>query len=253
MRKPAYSARLTRAARGRSSSNGLPKGLGRIGVRVAPSNSNVVYVVAESNDGTLFRSDDRGEHFRMMTKNPAVVGRGLYYSHITIDPTDENRVYSIGMQLMTSIDGGRNWRRIAGTIHGDYHTVWVDPQNPNRIWIGEDGGIAVSYDRAETWEAILNFAIAQFYQIHADNRWPFYYIQGGLQDNGTWSGPSRTRSAGILNDDWRNISGGDGFHVINHPDEPELFLSENQGGGNRPHRLANPRTTGGCEPPAETQ
>ena len=211
--------------------NGLPKGLGRIGLRVAPSNSNVVYVVAESNDGTLFRSDDRGDHFRMMTKNPAVVGRGLYYSHITIDPTDENRVYSIGMGLMTSIDAGRNWRRIAGGIHGDYHTVWVDPKNPSRIWIGEDGGIAVSYDRAETWDAVLNFAIGQFYQIQADNRWPFYYIQGGLQDNGTWSGPSRTRAAGILNDDWRNISGGDGFHVINHLDEPELFLSENQGGG----------------------
>jgi photosystem II stability/assembly factor-like uncharacterized protein len=210
---------------------GLPKGLGRIGVRVAPSNSNIVYVVAESNDGTLFRSDDRGDHFRMMTKNPAVVGRGIYYSHITIDPTDENRVYSIGMQLMTSIDAGSTWRRIAGTIHGDYHTVWVDPKNPSRIWIGEDGGIAVSYDRAETWEAVLNFAAGQFYQIYADNRWPFYYIQGGLQDNGTWSGPSRTRGAGIVADDWRNISGGDGFHVINHPDQPELFLSENQGGG----------------------
>ncbi len=211
--------------------NGLPKGLGRIGVRVAPSNSNVVYVVAESNDGTLFRSDDRGDHFHMMTKNPAVVGRGLYYSHITIDPTDENRVYSIGMQLMTSIDAGHTWKRIAGTIHGDYHTVWVDPKNPARIWIGEDGGIAVSYDRAETWEAVLNFAAGQFYQIYADNRYPFYYIQGGLQDNGTWSGPSRTRGAGIPSDEWRNISGGDGFHVINHPDDPEIFLSENQGGG----------------------
>ena len=93
---------------------GLPKGLGRIGVRVAPSNSNVVYVVAESNEGTLFRSDDRGDHFHMMTKNPAVVGRGLYYAHITIDPTDENRVYSIGMQLMSSIDAGHTWKRLAG-------------------------------------------------------------------------------------------------------------------------------------------
>ena len=211
--------------------NGLPKELGRIGVRVAPSNSNVVYVVAESNDGTLFRSDDRGDHFHMMTKNPAVVGRGVYYAHITIDPTDENRVYSIGMQLMTSIDAGHTWRRIANGIHGDYHTVWVDPKNPSRIWIGEDGGIAVSYDRAETWEAVLNFAGGQFYQIYADNRWPFYYIAGGLQDNGTWSGPSRTRTAGILGDDWSNISGGDGFHVVSHPDNPLLFLSENQGGG----------------------
>ena len=210
---------------------GLSKNFGRIGVRVAPSNSNVVYVVAESNDGTLFRSDDRGEHFHVMTKNPAVVGRGLYYAHVTVDPADENRVYSIGMQLMTTIDAGRTWRRIANGIHGDYHTVWVDPKNPNRIWIGEDGGIAVSYDRGENWEAVLNIPLGQFYQIHADSRWPFYYIQGGLQDNGTWSGPSRTHGGGIVNGDWRNISGGDGFHVINHPDQPEIFLSESQGGG----------------------
>ena len=211
--------------------NGLPKDFGRIGVRVSASNPNVVYVIGESNDGTLFRSDDRGEHFHMMTKNPVVVGRGLYYSHLTIDPTDENRLYSIGMRLSTSIDGGRNWRGTANGIHGDYHTVWVDPKNPNRIWIGEDGGLAVSYDRGENWEAILNLPAGQFYQIHADNRAPFYYIVGGLQDNGTWSGPSRTRTGGILNDEWRNVSGGDGFHAINHPDEYELFLSESQGGG----------------------
>lgn len=212
-------------------STGLPKNLGRIGVRVAASNSNVVYVVAESNDGTLFRSDDRGDHFRMMTKDPAVVGRGLYYAHITIDPTDENRIYSIGMQIMTTIDAGRTWKRLAGTVHGDYHTVWVDPKDPNRVWIGEDGGIAVSYDRGANWESVLNLPIGQFYQIYADNRWPFYYISGGLQDNGSWSGPSRTNGQGSLNSDWRNISGGDGFHVINSLDDPEIFLSENQGGG----------------------
>ena len=71
--------------------------------------------------------------------------------------------------------------------------MWVDPKNPNRIWMGEDGGIAVSYDRAETWECDLNFAIGQFYQVFADNRWPFYYLSGGLQDNGSWTGPSRTQ------------------------------------------------------------
>jgi photosystem II stability/assembly factor-like uncharacterized protein len=210
---------------------GLPEHLGRIGVRVAASNSNVVYVVAESNDGTLFRSDDRGDHFRMMTKDPNVVGRGLYYAHVTVDPTDENRVYSIGMQLMTTIDAGRTWRRIAGPIHGDFHTVWVDPKDPNRLWIGDDGGMAVSYDRAATFEAVLNIPIGQFYQVYADNRWPFYYLSGGLQDNGSWSGPNRNKSAAIMNEDWRNISGGDGFHVINSTDEPEIFLSENQGGG----------------------
>ncbi|HLJ50214.1 MAG TPA: hypothetical protein VKU01_29575 [Bryobacteraceae bacterium] len=211
--------------------NGLAKGFGRIGVRVAPSNSNVVYVIGESNEGTLFRSDDRGEHFHMMTKNPVVVGRGLYYCHLTVDPTDENRLYSIGMRLSTSIDGGRNWRGIASGIHGDYHTVWVDPKDTNRIWIGEDGGIAVSYDRAENWEFVANFPAGQFYQIITDNRWPFYYISGGLQDNGSWTGPSRTRSSGIMNNDWTMVSGGDGFHVVSHLDHPGLYLSESQGGG----------------------
>jgi photosystem II stability/assembly factor-like uncharacterized protein len=210
---------------------GLPKGWGRIGVRVAPSNSSVVYVIGESNEGTLYRSDDRGDHFRMMTRNPVVVGRGLYYSHLTIDPTDENRIYTIGMRLSMSIDGGRTIRGISATTHGDYHTVWVDPKNPNRIWQGQDGGIAVSYDRGETWEWIGNIPIGQFYQVFADNREPFYYLSGGLQDNGSWTGPSRNNQGAILNSDWTNVSGGDGFHVVNHLDQPWLYLSESQGGG----------------------
>ena len=210
---------------------GLTKNWGRVGVRVAPSNPNVVYVVAESNDGTLYRSDDGGDHFRMMTKDPKVVGRGVYYGHVQVDPTDENRVFAIAMSLFSSIDGGRNWKRIAGRTHGDYHTVWVDPKNPSRIWIGEDGGVAVSYDRAETFEFVNNMPLGQFYQIMADNRQPFYHLFGGLQDNGTHSGPSRNRKPGIGFDEWSMVSWGDGFHVINHPDDPDLYLSENQGGG----------------------
>ena len=210
---------------------GLPKGWGRIGVRAAPSNSNVVYVIGESNEGTIYRSDDRGDHFRMMTKDPVVVGRGLYYSHLTIDPTDENRIYTIGMRLSTSIDGGRTIRGISSSTHGDYHTVWVDPKNPNRVWQGQDGGIAVSYDRGENWEWIGNIPIGQFYQVFADNREPFYYLSGGLQDNGSWTGPSRNNQGAILNSDWTNVSGGDGFHVVNHLDKPWLYLSESQGGG----------------------
>jgi photosystem II stability/assembly factor-like uncharacterized protein len=210
---------------------GLPKGWGRIGVRVAPSNSDVVYVIGESTEGTIYRSDDRGDHFHMMTRNPVVVGRGLYYSHLTIDPTDENRIYTIGMRLSMSIDGGRTIRSISATTHGDYHTVWVDPKNPNRVWQGQDGGIAVSYDRAETWEWIGNLPIGQFYQVFADNREPFYYLSGGLQDNGSWTGPSRNNQGAILNSDWTNVSGGDGFHVVNNLDQPWLYLSESQGGG----------------------
>lgn len=210
---------------------GLPKLIGRIGVKVAPSNPKIVYVAAESNEGTLFRSTDNGETFQMVNKTRDLVGRGFYYADLRVDPTDENRVYAIAGSLYVSIDGAKSFRRISGNTHSDYHSLWIDPKDPRRMWQGQDGGIAVSYDRGETWESILNIPLGQFYQLHADNRQPFYYLTGGLQDNGTWTGPSRTREpAGILNDDWRMVSFGDGFHVINHPDEPDIFLTESQGG-----------------------
>jgi photosystem II stability/assembly factor-like uncharacterized protein len=99
------------------------------------------------------------------------------------------------------------------------------------MWQGQDGGVAVTYDGGENWEVVNNFAAGQFYQIHVDDRQPFYYVMGGLQDNGTWTGPSRTREpVGIQNDDWRMISFGDGFYVMNHQDDPDLYLSESQGG-----------------------
>lgn len=210
---------------------GLPKLLGRIGVKVAPSNPQVVYVIAESKEGTLFRSDDRGETFREVSREVRIVSRGFYYADLRVDPWDENRVYAIASNLFVSIDGGRTFRRISARTHSDYHTLWIDPTNPYRLWQGNDGGVAVSYDRGETWEYVNNIPLGQFYQIHADNRLPFYWVSGGLQDNGTWTGPSRTREpAGILNDDWIMVSFGDGFHVVTHPEDPNLYLSESQGG-----------------------
>ncbi len=215
----------------RKLTNGLPKLLGRIGVKVAPSNPNVVYVIAESKEGTLFRSDDRGESFRQVSKEDKIVSRGFYYSDLRVDPQDENRIYALATNLFVSIDGGRNFRRISSRTHSDYHALWIDPKNPHRMWQGQDGGIAVSYDRGENWEYVNNIPLGQFYQVYADNRLPFYYVSGGLQDNGTWTGPSRTREpAGILNDDWRMVSFGDGFHVVNHADDPDLYVSESQGG-----------------------
>lgn len=211
---------------------GLPKLMGRIGVKVAPSNSQVVYLIVESDEGTFFRSSDRGKTFEKMTDNVQIVSRGLYYTDMRVDPQDENRVYAISSRLFASIDGGRSWERISRSTHVDFHSLWIDPLDPTRIWQGQDGGIAVSYDRGGTWDPIRNLPIAQFYQVFHDNREPFYYLGGGLQDNGTWYGPSRTREpAGILEDDWRMMSFGDAYWVVPHPDDPELFLSEYQGGG----------------------
>jgi photosystem II stability/assembly factor-like uncharacterized protein len=211
--------------------NGLPKLMGRIGIRVAPSNPNVVYVIVEAKEGTLYRSDDRGETFKNVSKNTDIVSRGFYYTRVRVDPTNENHIFAVASTLFTSVDGGKTFRSITGKTHVDFHALWLDPKNPKRMWDGQDGGVAVSYDGGETWEAVYNIPLGQFYQIHADNRLPFYYVMGGLQDNGSWSGPSRTREpVGIMNDDWRMVSFGDGFYVINHPDNPELYLSESQGG-----------------------
>jgi len=211
--------------------NGLPKLLGRIGVRVAPSNHNVVYIIAESKDGTVFRSDDAGATFHQVNKDIDLVSRGFYYAHVQVDPTDENRVYAIASRLFVSIDGGRTFRGISRKTHSDYHALWIDPKDPRRIWQGQDGGFAVSHDRGETWETVSNIPLAQFYQIYADNRQPFYWVTGGLQDDGVWTGPSGSREpAGILNDDWTMVSFGDGFYAVNPTSDPDMYLTESQGG-----------------------
>jgi photosystem II stability/assembly factor-like uncharacterized protein len=210
---------------------GLPKVIGRMGVAVAPTSTNVVYAITEAKEGTLWRSDDRGETWRNVSKQTNIVSRGFYYTHVRVDPQNENRVYAVASSLFMSVDGGRTFRNITSRTHIDFHALWIDAQNPKRMWNGQDGGVAVTYDGGDSWEAVNNMPLGQFYQIHADNRQPFYYVMGGLQDNGTWTGPSRTREpVGIQNDDWRMISFGDGFYVMNHADDPDLYISESQGG-----------------------
>jgi photosystem II stability/assembly factor-like uncharacterized protein len=211
--------------------NGLPKLLGRLGIRVAPSSPNIVYVIAESKEGALFRSDDKGETFQMVYKNSSIVQRGFYYTRVRVDPANENKVYAVSSPLYRSIDGGRSFQMISPRTHVDYHALWIDPKNPKYMWQGQDGGIAVSQDGGDSWEYVNNIPLGQFYQVFADNRQPFYNLSGGLQDNGTWTGPSRNREpAGIMNDDWRMVSFGDGFYAIANQDDPDLYLTESQAG-----------------------
>lgn len=210
---------------------GLPKLLGRIGVKVAPSDSSVVYVICESLEGTLYRSDDGGDTFKKVTDRREIVSRGLYYTDLRVHPSNADVVYAVSSLLQKSIDGGKTWQRISPTTHIDFHSLWIDPSDPERMWQGQDGGVAVSTNGGKTWDPIRNLPIAQLYQAYADNRDPFYSLGGGLQDNGTWWGPSRTREpAGILEDDWRMPSFGDAFFVISHPNDPDVLLSESQGG-----------------------
>ncbi len=119
---------------------GLPGLLGRIGVKVAPSRPETVYVLAESREGTLFRSDDRGESFNKVSSDVGIVSRGFYYADLRVDPTNENRIFTLSGALNLSIDGGKSFERISRSMHSDYHALWIDPEDPGRMWQGHDGG-----------------------------------------------------------------------------------------------------------------
>ena len=211
---------------------GLPKLMGRIAVKIAQSQPNTVYVLAESNDGILFRSDDYGATFRKINDDVQLVSRGFYYTDLRVDPQNPDRLYAVASRMFRSIDGGKHFDRISWATHVDYHSLWIDPTNPKHLWQGQDGGVAVSYNGGDTWEPVRNLPIAQFYQIYADSRFPFYHLGGGLQDNGTWTGPARTREpAGVLPDLWEMVSFGDAYFVVAHPGDPDYLISEYQAGG----------------------
>jgi photosystem II stability/assembly factor-like uncharacterized protein len=211
---------------------GLPALMGRIGVNVAPGNPQVVYVVAETREGTLFRSHDGGESFEAVSNERELVGRGYYYCDLRVDPKNENRVYVLSNALMVSDDAGKSFRRIGGSVHGDLQALWIDPADTRRMWQGSDGGLASTWDAGRTWQHVASLSLGQFYHVSADDRKPFYNVSGGTQDNGTWTGPSRTREpSGILNDDWRMISPIVGFHVLSDTQDPDLVLTQTPGGG----------------------
>ena len=210
---------------------GLPALMGRVGVKVAPNNPRVVYVIAETREGSLFRSHDGGESFEVVSNDRTLVSRGYYYCDLRVDPKDENRVYVLQNALEVSRDGGKTFARIGGSVHGDLQALWIDPMDPARMWQGSDGGLAFSWDAGQTWEHIGSIALGQFYHVYADDRKPFYAVSGGTQDNGTWTGPSRTREpSGILNDDWRMISPIVGFNVLSDAADPDMVLTQTPGG-----------------------
>ncbi|MGI9625375.1 MAG: VPS10 domain-containing protein [Longimicrobiales bacterium] len=213
--------------------NGLPEGpLGRIGVALADSDPEVLYTLIESNDdGVLWKSENAGESWTMVSDEGSLNSRPFYYSDLRVDPTNPNRLFAVSGRLSVSIDGGKSWERIASNIHGDHQSFWIDPEDPDRLIDGNDGGFHFSFDGGETWEFRNQVPLGQFYQISADMRDP-YTVCGGLQDNDAWCGPSRTQTvAGSLLNYWSEVIGpGDGMYVQTDPRDPDVMYANSQGG-----------------------
>jgi photosystem II stability/assembly factor-like uncharacterized protein len=201
---------------------------GRIGLDIYRKDPNIVYAIVQHEKGGTFRSDDKGETWKKMgDTNP----RPSYYSQIRIDPNNDLRIWELGAQMFYSEDGGKKFAtdRVKG-IHGDFHAMWIDPADSNHMIAGSDGGIHWSYDNGRTWDFVNTIAIGQFYEIGLDNERP-YHICGGLQDNGSWCGPSQSLTRdGITNEDWNVIHGGDGFYAAIDPVEPWIVYTESQDG-----------------------
>ncbi|MFN2533271.1 MAG: WD40/YVTN/BNR-like repeat-containing protein [Pyrinomonadaceae bacterium] len=211
---------------------GLPTTeMGRIGLAISPVDPNVIYATIEAADrkGGIFRSSDRGGSWERRNEFDATA---MYYARIVADPKNVDRIYVMNVFLMVSDDGGRTLRRLGEkSKHVDNHDIWVDPRNTDHYLVGCDGGVYESYDRGANWNFIRNLPVTQFYDITTDNAKPFYNVYGGAQDNFSFGGPSRTRSAsGITNADWFVTNGGDGFRSQVDPEDPNTIYAELQNG-----------------------
>lgn len=218
------------------SQRGLPAGdLGRIGLALAPSRPGTLYALVESKTTAIYRSDDGAESWRKPTAAdpPFLVrARPFYFSNIEVDPKDHLRVYVPNLFLNVSPDGARSFETLGlmGGVHPDHHALWINPHDPRHFVLGTDGGVYISRDRGGSFMFSAAIPVGQFYHVTVDDQRP-YRVYGGLQDNGSWSGPSRVLGAGsIRNRDWRNVGIGDGFNVFVDPRDPSIVFSEYQGG-----------------------
>ena len=213
------------------SAQGLPsKPWGRIAVSVAPSKPNVVYAFIEAAvpKNGLYRSEDGGRTWEARDRSQAMIWRPFYFANLIVDPKNENRLYKPDLNLVVSNDGGSSFSNISGGAHGDFHDVWIDPQSPDHLITGDDGGVWYSYDAGNKWWKGDNLPISQFYHVSVDMDRP-YHVYGGLQDNSAWVGESQY-PGGITNSRWENMYNGDGFWIFVDPLDPDYIYAEYQGG-----------------------
>jgi photosystem II stability/assembly factor-like uncharacterized protein len=214
-----------------ASSKGLPaKPYGRIALRFAPSEPKTVYAFIESTDSGLFISHDGGDSWERGDKSQWMVWRPFYFANLIVDPKDAKRLFKTDGNLILSEDGGKSFSVVGGFngMHGDLHDVWIDPNNSQHVFAGDDGGLWISYDGGNRWWKTDNLPVSQFYHVSLDDRDP-YRVYGGLQDNSSWVGDS-AYPGGITSSRWESMFGGDGFWMFEDPADSDYLYAEYQGG-----------------------
>jgi photosystem II stability/assembly factor-like uncharacterized protein len=206
---------------------GLPKELGKMSIAVCRSNSEKVYALIESDSekelGGLFVSDNAGKNWSQVTNDHRLIQRAWYYIELFPDPMDENTLYVLSAPALKSIDGGKTWEDISNT-HGDYHDLWINPNNSNNMVIADDGGAAITFNRGKSWSSQNNMPTAQIYRINTDNLFP-YNIYGGQQDNSSVVIASREPgSSGITTRSWTYSAGGESAFLAFNPDNPQYVM-----------------------------
>jgi photosystem II stability/assembly factor-like uncharacterized protein len=215
---------------------GLPKGiLGRIAVDFAPSKPDLVYAIVEAKDTALYKSNDAGETWEEVGTSFGLKMRPFYFANIVVDPQDPERLYNPSFFLFTSTNGGKSFQTLMNTyyrstMHPDLHALWINPNDPKHLMVGTDGGVYVSFNRGNTFRHLSNLPLSQFYHVSCDLETP-YNVYGGLQDNGSWYGPSRSLQGGYIpNKSWKYVGSGDGFSVYRDPRDKDIVYSNWQGG-----------------------
>ncbi len=206
---------------------GLPKELGKMAVSICQSQADKVYALVESDSdrelGGLFVSTNAGKSWKRVSKDHRLVQRAWYYTEVFADPQNENMVYVLSAPALRSIDGGKTWERLSGT-HGDYHDLWINPNNPKNLCISNDGGAAISFNRGKSWSTQANMPTAQIYRVNVDNAFP-YRIYGGQQDNTSIRIANRELgSRGINPQSWSASAGGESAFLAFDPDNPRYVL-----------------------------
>lgn len=203
---------------------GLPKGVkGKIMLAASGARAGRVWAMVEAEQGGVFRSDDWGESWELLSDDRNLRQRAWYYSHIYADPRDPDTVWVLNVETWRSVDGGKTFGRVQ-VPHGDNHDLWLDPSNPQRMIIGNDGGATVSLNGGVSWSSLYTQPTAEFYHVTVDNRSP-YRVYGAQQDNSTFSVPSRSGRDALTAVEWMEVGGGESGYIAVDPRDPNIIYA----------------------------